>query len=245
MMAGRRVLIDAGNSRLKWAVVEEGQWCAQGSSDYADLAALKARLTAGTDCFIASVTSAANEHQLAELLGAADVGLIWLTTKTDFADVKNSYLNPLQLGVDRWMGLIAARQRTRGPVLVVSVGTAMTVDALSAAGVFLGGVIVPGVSLMRQALQQGTARVADVAGHWQAFPRSTADAVESGIVAALCGAIHQQHARLAEAAGTVPRCLLTGGGAGMLLSHLTVPAEQVPALVLEGIDCVAREGESR
>ncbi len=245
MMARRRLLIDAGNSRLKWAVVEDGLWCAQGSSDYVDLSALKVQLTAGTDCFIASVASAENEHRLVALLEDAGIGLSWLKAKADFAEVKNTYLDPLRLGVDRWMSLIAARQRTRGPVLVVSVGTAMTVDALSAAGVFLGGVIVPGVSLMRRALQQGTARVADVTGHWQAFPRSTADAVESGIVAALCGAIQQQHARLAETTGALPHCLVTGGDAEMLLPHLTVDAEQVPALVLEGIDCVAREGVSR
>lgn len=244
-MTARRLLIDAGNSRLKWAAVEDGQWCAQGCCDYADLAVLKAQLTAGADCFIASVASAAHEQRLAALLEAADIGALWLVAEADFGGVKNSYQNPLQLGVDRWMGLIAARRRTRGSVLVVSAGTAMTVDALSAAGVFLGGVIVPGASLMRRALQQGTALVSEVTGHWQAFPRSTADAVESGIVAALCGAIEQQLARLAEAAGEVPLCLLTGGDAGMLLPHLTVPAEHVPALVLEGIDCIARERESR
>ena len=138
-MNGRRLLIDAGNTRLKWAVVEDGHWCAQGNTDYADWAALKALLTPGTDCFIASVASAAHEQQLATLLGVAGISATWLTSEAGFAGVKNSYLNPLQLGVDRWMGLIAARQRTREPVLVVSVGTAMTVDALSAEGVFLGG----------------------------------------------------------------------------------------------------------
>ncbi len=237
----RRLLIDAGNSCLKWAVVEDGQWRAQGRSDYADWAALKVQLTAGTHCFIASVARTANEQRLAAQLEAAGIRAHWLAAEADFAGVKNSYLNPPQLGVDRWMGLLAARQRTRAPVLVVSVGTAMTVDALSADGVYLGGVIVPGVNLMRQALQQGTARIADGVGNWQAFPRGTADAVESGIVAALCGAIQQQHARLAEVSGTVPYCLLTGGDAGMVLAHLALPTEQAPALVLEGVDCVARK----
>ena len=244
-MNRRRLLMDAGNSRLKWAVVEAGQWRAQGGSEYVDLSALQAQLTAGTDCFIASVASTVQEQQLAALLEAAGLGATWLTAEAAFSDVKNTYLNPQQLGVDRWMGLIAARRRTHEPVLVVSVGTAMTVDALSADGVFLGGVIVPGVSLMRQALQQGTARIGDAAGHWQAFPRTTADAVQSGIVAALCGAIQLQHARLAEAAGAAPHCLLTGGDAAMLLPHLTVPAELVPALVLEGMDRVTNEGRSR
>lgn len=241
----RRLLIDAGNSCLKWALVEDGQWRAQGRNDYADLADLKAQLTAATPCFIASVARPAQEQALAALLAAAGSSAHWLAAEAEFAGVKNSYLDPLQLGTDRWMGLIAARGRTPEPVLVVSVGTAMTVDALAADGVFLGGVIVPGVRLMRQALQQGTARVADAPGHWQAFPRSTADAVESGIVAALCGAIQQQYARLAGASGTVPQFLLTGGDAGVVLPHLTLPAEQVPALVLEGVDCVARERMAR
>lgn len=239
-MSGRRLLLDAGNTSLKWAAVEDGHWHATGRSDYADWSALKAQLKDGTDCFIASVTSAAHEQQIATLLEAAGITPTWLTAEADFGDVKNTYLSPRQLGVDRWMALIAARQHTRETALVVSVGTAMTVDALSAAGTFLGGVIVPGVHLMRQALQQGTARVEVATGDWQAFPRTTDDAVQSGIVAALCGAIAQQHARLAEVAGTVPRCLLTGGDAEAVLSHLSVTAEHVPALVLEGIDCVAR-----
>ena len=244
-MSRRRLLIDAGNSSLKWAAVEDGLWHAQGRVDYGDWHDLQAQLTAGMRCFIASVTHAAHERQLAALLEVAGIAPTWLKAEATFADVKNAYLNPQQLGVDRWMGLIAARQRTREAALVVSVGTAMTVDALSADGVFLGGVIVPGATLMRQVLLQGTAQVDVAAGQWQAFPRTTADAVQSGIVASLCGAIQLQHARLAEFAGTPPHCLLTGGDAAMVGAHLAVPAEQVPGLVLEGIDCVAKEDELR
>ena len=87
-------------------------------------------------------------------------------------------------------------------------------------------------------------RVGEIAGHCQAFPRDTADAVESGIVAALCGAVRQQHGLLAERVDKPPRVLLTGGDAGLLLPHLGLPLEHVPALVLEGIDCVARERTS-
>jgi len=100
--------------------------------------------------------------------------------------------------------------------------------------------IVPVVILRLQALLQGTAQIADTAGEWQPFPRKTADAVQSGIVAALCGAIQQQHARLAESAGVMPICLLTGGAAEVVSPHLSVPAEHVASLVLEGIDCIAK-----
>lgn len=239
-MSGRRVLFDAGNSRLKWAVVEDGHWHASGRGDYTDWSALTAQLQAEAPCFIASVAGPAQVGRLTALLETAGRTPIWLQAEASFGGVKNTYWNPGQLGVDRWMGLVAARQRTDEAVLVVSVGTAMTVDALSAEGIFLGGVIVPGFHLMRQALLQGTAGVDAGTGDWQAFPGTTANAVQSGIVAALCGAIAQQHARLAEVAGMAPRCLLTGGDAEKVLSHLRIPAEHVPALVLEGIDCVAR-----
>jgi type III pantothenate kinase len=239
-MNRRRMLIDAGNSRLKWALVEDGRWRAQGSTDYGDWTALKTHLALAGDCFVASVADVAREQKLAALMETAGVAATWLTAGAAFDEVKNSYLNPEQLGVDRWMSLIAARKRCRAATLVVSAGTAMTVDALSAEGVFLGGLIMPGARLMQQALQQGTARVDAAAGQWQAFPRSTADAVRSGIVAALCGAISQQYSRLAEVSSGAPLCLLTGGDAEMLLPHLPVQAEHVPALVLEGIACVAR-----
>lgn len=244
-MNGRRLLIDAGNSNLKWVVVEAGQWRTQGRSDYMDLSGLGAELSAGTACFVASVTTPEREQQLAALLAGAGITPIWVKSEAAFGDLRNGYLNPGQLGVDRWMGLIAARQRTRDPVLVVSVGTAMTVDALEADGMFLGGLIVPGVALMRQALLQGTAQVAAATGEWKAFPRTTADAVQSGIVAALCGAIQQQHARLAELAGVMPICLLTGGDADMVLPHLSLAAEQAASLILEGIDCIARRASSQ
>ena len=241
----RVLLIDAGNSTLKWAAVDAGQWRAQGRSDYTDWTDLKAELTPDATCFIASVADPAREAALAAMLDEAGLAAVWLKAEAGFNDLKNSYRDPQQLGVDRWMGLIGARQRTRDAVLVVSVGTAMTVDALTADGVFLGGVIVPGFKLMRHALQQGTARVADAAGEQQAFPRATADAVHSGILAALCGAIRQQYAQLAEAADTPPRCLLTGGDAAMLLPHLNLPGELAPALILEGIHCVAVERTTR
>lgn len=243
-MKMRRLLLDAGNTRLKWVVVENGTWLEQGHVAYVDLSRLPQVVRAGDACFIASVVKQDHAEQIGALLDSAGVIPHWLKTEAWYQDVKNSYANPRQLGVDRWMGLIAARKRSRHPTLVVSVGTAMTVDALSAEGVFLGGLIVPGFELMQASLRQGTAGIAEEAGTWQGFPRCTADAVQSGVVAALCGAIQQQHARLSEMAGMQAHCMMTGGGASVLLPHLSLSVEQVPALVLEGIDIVSRESEA-
>lgn len=242
-MTRRRIFIDCGNTRLKWAVAEDGTWRARGDGDYSDWSALTEQISAGGVVHIASVAAAAHERTLAALLADAGNETFWLSSSPEFDGIRNTYHEPAQLGVDRWMAIIAARQHTRAPLLVVSAGTALTVDAVSSEGVFLGGLIVPGLRLMMRALADGTARIADgVHGHWRAFPRNTADAVRSGAVAALCGAIGQQHTRLAAAEGTSPACLLTGGDATAILPHLPFPAEHVPALVLEGIARVAEAG---
>ena len=240
-MTPRRLLLDAGNTRLKWAVVDGGQWRESGSASYADLSALSRVLAPDMECHIASVVRAQHEDQIAAFLESQSISPTWLTTETQFGDVVNAYSNPRQLGVDRWMGLIAARQRSQKATLVVSIGTAMTVDALSQQGKFLGGLIIPGIAMMQQALQQGTARVTETSGEWHKFPLSTADAVQSGILTALCGAIQLQHTHLADAAWMQPHCILTGGDAEQLLPYLDLPVEQVPALVLEGMEYVTRK----
>jgi type III pantothenate kinase len=237
----RHLLIDAGNTLLKWAVVTGGQWETHGRSDYSDLSTLSDVLSVGLNCTIASVARTEHENLIRALLAEFDIKPRWLEAEAQFQDIKNTYANPKLLGVDRWMGLIAARQRSQAATLVVSLGTAMTVDALSVEGVFLGGLITPGLSLMQQSLQQGTAQVGDVTGVWRAFPQSTADAVQSGIVSALSGAIRLQYAQLAEECGCTPHCLLTGGDARMVLPHLGLATEHVPLLVLEGIERVVRE----
>lgn len=243
-MSARRLLLDAGNTRLKWAVVEAGRWLAHGNGRYDNLAELTPLLERGMGCHIASVVRAEHEDALTTLLSRHEIEPCWLASSPRFGELENAYSNPQQLGVDRWMALIAARERTRSAALVVSVGTAMTVDALSAAGRFLGGLIVPGATLMQRALQQGTAQLAEAnGGEVKPFPAATSDAIQSGIIAALCGAIQTQYAHLERDARMPPRCFLTGGDAGRVVSHLDFSIEMTPNLVLEGMERVTREGE--
>ena len=243
-MSTCRLLLDAGNTRLKWAVVEAGRWQAQGSGLYGDLSGLALLLQNKMRCHFASVARTSHTDALVALLAQHEIVPQWLETTSRFAGVENTYANPQQLGVDRWMALLAARQRTESAVLIVSVGTAMTVDALSAEGRFIGGLIVPGVRLMQHALQHGTAQVDGAeGGQVLAFPNSTADAVQSGIISALSGAIQAQYAHLAQAAKMQPRCFLTGGDAERVMPYLDIPFEFVPNLVLEGMERVTRESE--
>lgn len=239
--ASTRLLLDAGNSRLKWAVVRGDQWLEQGNAAYSELFDLARILNQVDACFMANVAKNADVENVMSRLRAHGFAPIQLRAQLQFGEVTNTYAQPATLGVDRWMGLIAARARSLRPCLVVSAGTALTIDALSANGVFLGGLIIPGVELMRQALRQGTARVDAVEGAWHVFPRCTADGVESGIVAALCGAIAQQHAQLTKQAGEMPHCILTGGAAAVIAPHLAFDAELAPGLVLEGMDLVTKK----
>jgi type III pantothenate kinase len=153
--------------------------------------------------------------------------------------VSNRYENPEQLGSDRWAALIAAWKRLKRACLVVNCGTATTVDALSNTGEFLGGLILPGVTLMQQSLKNNAAQLQASDGRLQDFPRNTADAIYSGVIRATLGAIAHQYGLLQtdnNSAGIV--CVLSGGAAGEIEAHLGMPVERVDNLVLEGIKII-------
>jgi type III pantothenate kinase len=167
----------------------------------------------------------------------------WIESVGEQCGVRNAYLDPAQLGCDRWAALIAARRLIRGPCLVVNVGTAMTVDALSGDGLFLGGLIVPGPRLMKESLAGNTARLADEPGAFEAFPISTRNAIESGVWQALAGTVERMAGALRERAGAISGCVASGGAAALLLPHLKLEARLVDNLVLQGLLVIATEAD--
>ena len=134
------------------------------------------------------------------------------------------------LGVDRWCALIGARGITSAPCVVVLAVTATTIDTVAGAGRLLGGLILPGLELMRRSLARDTAALPLATGHYATHPRCTDDAIVSGCLEAQCGAIERACARL----GGDAHCLLSGGAAGVIGEHLKVPHRLVDNLVLEG-----------
>jgi type III pantothenate kinase len=247
-MSAPRLLVDAGNSRVKWARAGDERWTARGVCGYDDLGSLvEAAGTRGAtgECWIASVAGETRNRLIEQALSPAGVRLHWLEAKVSQCGVVSHYEPAQQLGVDRWMALLAARRRCQEACLVVSAGTAMTVDALDAGGHFLGGLIVAGRALMEDALHRGTALVEQADGEASAFPRNTADAVRSGAAMALAGAVSLMHARLSSASGAQALCLLTGGDAGLVAPLLPFPVTVLPELVLEGILLAAQDGGQR
>jgi type III pantothenate kinase len=160
------------------------------------------------------------------------------------AGVRNGYREPTQLGSDRWASLIGAHAAWPDEhLLIVTLGTATTVEALRGDGQYLGGLIAPGPALMLQSLAQGTAQLptleATMPPGGQAFARSTAEAILRGCAASQAGLVERSHAQLESELGATVRCVLSGGARHSLAHALTLPFTEHDQLVTAGLYEVA------
>jgi type III pantothenate kinase len=230
--------IDIGNTRIKWGYSESGGWVRQGwvaTARAGELATEFTGLPVAQRTVISNVAGAVARTQVAAALSAAAPGPLWITSAAAQCGVSSGYAAPETLGPDRWAALIGAWHLTQAACVVVNVGTTMTVDALSAEGVFLGGCIVPGATLMRDALARDTANLAAREGTFSYFPDNTGDAIFSGAVNALAGAVERMVRYLEESSGAVPPVVLSGGGAALIEKRLNAAVTVVDNLVLEGL----------
>lgn len=239
------LVIDAGNTRIKWGMHGGARWLKQAwveTGRAAELKAALAGLPSPRAVMVSNVAGDELQHQLASILPPTPAPR-WIKSERAQCGVRNSYADPAQLGCDRWAALIGARQLGGGPAVVVNAGTALTVDALTDDGVFVGGIIVPGAELMRAALAGNTAALGVQPGKFSFFPNSTGDAIMSGTINALCGAIERIAQFLEKTGQPQPACVLSGGGAQLLEPHLNLEVKVVDNLVLEGLLAIAREGQ--
>lgn len=240
-----KLLIDAGNTRIKWALVQDGEWSPVGNlaSDHEDeLARCIAQLPEMHQVWVSNVAGGRVAQQIRIACAARGWEVRFIMAQAAQCGVSNSYAQPGQLGCDRWAALIAAWDLLGRAALVVNCGTATTIDALSAQGVFLGGLILPGVELMQRSVIAQTAQLYESAQlheagvEYAAFPQNTADALYSGAVQASCGAIQLQHALLGDA-----QVLLSGGAAAHVEGRLGLPVQRVDDLVLKGVWLISQE----
>jgi type III pantothenate kinase len=230
--------LDAGNTRLKWGLHDGAQWFAQGALPHAEIGQIATSLPCPPKrvlaCNVAGPGVAARIEALAAGLGAS---LDWFRSSPACCGVTNGYAEPTQLGADRWAALIGTRSLHAGPALVVVAGTATTVDALDADGRFRGGLILPGLDLMRTALARNTAGLPEARGQYRTPPTNTEDAIVSGALHATLGAIERMARRRTGADFCV---VLSGGAAGAIAPHLDLPFRHIEYLVLEGLARAAR-----
>ncbi|MFT0533832.1 type III pantothenate kinase [Castellaniella hirudinis] len=260
------LLLDAGNTRVKIA------WLAAGAAarttartlDYARLDALAGLPPAPPSRILASNVAGPEAAQRIQQACRDAWGLTvrWCTPLDGRDRLQSAYTDPGRMGADRWLGLLGLLTHLRAipawrrghPALLASFGTATTLDALvPAAGHelpgFIGGLILPGPSLMAQSLARGTAQLPLAEGQWTDFPCTTQDAIASGIAAAQAGALLHQWQRLRRrAGGRTPWVFACGGGWPALRPAVQSGLDQarhalrLPAQAIQTLDSPVLDG---
>lgn len=249
----RCLLIDLGNSRLKWAlasgdrisrqhaVAHDGRWT------QALALALEPAVNAAGAARCVSVAPAAMTRSLAAWLRRHGLRVQLLRSQRLQRGLRNGYRDPWRLGADRWAAMLAVRAFSTAARswLIVSAGTAVTADLLDSSGQHRGGVIVPGRRLMARSLlvdTAGIARRARVAARSRrarprggVFARNTALALQSGALVATVALIEKLRVEARRELGHYPVVVLTGGDAPALALNLTCKSLLVPNLVLRGL----------
>jgi type III pantothenate kinase len=235
------LLVDAGNTRVKWAIAPDnaapGDWIAHGAVAHADLETLGGewRQQTITRAIVSNVAGAVLGERLAAILPVTPTPFV---AQLELAGLRNRYREPARLGADRFAAALGARTLAPARALVVATcGTATTVDAVSCDGDFIGGMILPGLGLMLGALARNTAQLPQVAAGTSipaAFADNTQDAILSGCLAAQAGAIERACAALPDAL-----CILSGGAAPQVAPALAVPYRMLDNIVLVGLHAAA------
>jgi type III pantothenate kinase len=241
-----KLLIDAGNTRIKWALADANDWVHSGIlpvEQAGDLPQLFDELQGIQQIWVSNVAGEEIAQHIRNINISKSGQLHFVVAKEAQCGVRNGYSSASQLGSDRWAALIAAWHRVQGKCLIVNSGTATTIDALSGQGEFLGGLILPGVELLQRSLVAATAQLKSVQGDYAPFPLNSDDALYSGAIQASCGAIERQYTLLRDDSAPV---VLSGGAAGVLQPHLNqklfgVPPLVVDNLVLQGLLLIAQE----
>ena len=250
-----RLLIDIGNTRVKWATCDDRGIGAMRAASYANWTEHDVRQhvlmhdTPVAEVLVSNVGGNAIARLIGDTVRAAwAVEPVFVRARAFQCGVRNGYRQPEQLGVDRWLSVLAAYDATHAAVCVVSVGTATTVDAVTSAGEHLGGVIVPGPELMIASLMKNTSDIADRARDDDVgaslFADSTLSAIYQGANYALAALVERAAEALQRRCGVSPAIVLTGGASTRIDSTLRLAYRTIPDLVLRGLALVAQESKS-
>jgi type III pantothenate kinase len=249
--------VDVGNTRLKWTLYDRPAWgatvLANGVEFLEQIERLSesawASLPEPTSMLGCIVADPAVKHRVHEQMEMWNVEPRWVVAAEAEAGLTNGYDYPARLGADRWVAMVGARRHMlqRGParpILLVMVGTAVTVEAIDAQGRFLGGLILPGHGIMLRALEAGTAGLHVPTGDVKTFPTNTSDALTSGGTYAIAGACERMYQHLKDHTRAEPLCLMTGGAGWKMLPSMRRAYELVDNLIFDGLLVIAAEREA-
>jgi type III pantothenate kinase len=247
------LVIDVGNTRLKWAWLTNTGLSDQQAIVHRDAqpgiwtTALFASGQKPTRVLVANVAGPAMAKTLTQLAKKTfGVKIEFVTAARHFHGLTNGYLDPSLLGADRWLALIGAWTLARSALCVVDAGTAVKVDSVDATGQHLGGLIAPGIHMMREALMSKTSDIAKAAEHSTPslagiLANNTIGAVSRGAVFALAGMADRAAEIIEQSTGARPKLFITGGDAGIITGSMRSHGEIVPDLVLQGLAVIASQ----
>jgi type III pantothenate kinase len=247
-----RLLLDLGNTRLKWTVADTDRGLAvlgpvhalgHGGPDF--LPSLAQRLRGLPELESAHMVSVASAELSSAVIDSVQAlarirrGRVQrVQTQARAGRLVCAYAEPARLGTDRWLALRGALRLAAPPLLVVNAGTALTLDAVDATGRHLGGLILAGIEAMREGLLRRAPHleVADWSPAAEPFwACDTGPALAIAPWQAAAGLVERARARLQTEAASVPRLLLAGGDAAALQGLLEGPSELQSDLVLLGL----------
>jgi type III pantothenate kinase len=236
-----RVLVDAGNTWIKCQLLdgnEQIQYERFASAQYTvDMDGWFSGLAHIHRIVVASVIGESFEQWFRQKCAEQYLPVPeFVFTPSEGLGIRTGYEKSINLGVDRYLEMAAAFQQVRGAVTVIDCGTAVTIDAVSKDGVHQGGVILPGLQLMKDSLGYGTVGIGRVdSDEIEIFAHSTEVAVHSGAFFAVVGGIREVLRRQHEGFGGDSEYVITGGAAKIIANQLGLPCRICDNLVFDGL----------
>jgi type III pantothenate kinase len=242
------LLLDVGNSRLKWGLLDNGDirrtgHISQEKIREQGLSVITTKLPRRVDAVrVSNVAGTSFATRLSGIIGMhCNVDVHFAHSERRGWGVTNGYRQPRRLGVDRWVAMIGAWAEKKSACLIVDAGTAVTLDAIDGDGVHLGGQIIPGAETMLTSLSAATSDIPLVkspgkqsTGKLKIFGQNTTAAIREGAQNAVVGAV-ERAVRTLKSKGYRQTVILTGGGATRILGALEKPPLHRPNLVLFGL----------
>jgi len=239
------LLIDIGNTRIKWAYLnDQGQLCEPGVVSHADFnLELMRQLKRPNDVWISNVGSKALLKVVSdELTTQFGVAINVVTVSQSAGGLTNDYKDLEGLGVDRWVAAIGARAIvSQGDLIIIDAGSAVTIDWLRNDNSYQGGVILPGVWLMHESLVGQIDIGADLVDRGQIIGKNTEECVNSGVSYGVVGAVERVVDEMQHVISAPVTILLTGGDAPLIMAKSDLPVVDQPDLVLRGLAELVRE----
>lgn len=241
------LLVDIGNSSLKWSLWDgqrrtpTARFVHRGVDTNAHLDEAWGTLGSVECAFISNVAGPEIGTSVVRWLVHAGIAVRELGSAAWFLGVRNGYKEPAKLGIDRWLGLIAVDRNGDQAICTVDCGSAITLDGICPNGQHLGGAILPGFRMVRDAFERETrVGLVEIVGELETFARDTQTAVCSGLWLGCASLIARFRERLSAVCRCPTRVVLTGSDAHYLLPYVDPPLDHEPDLVIRGLEIVAR-----